>query len=134
MLSRDSLLFEVLRDDIDTELPNNDIPSSQMNQTSKLIYLISYCDHLFEIEKNYIAASNKEQYFRNFSNSFIITRLLKGIHNTYHYYYRNEDSDSILVKKELIKLYQKIKNYRKLLEPENLRINITFINDFLNKK
>ena len=137
MLSRDSLLFEVLRDDIDTDLKDNNVPSSQMNQTSKLIYLISYCSKLFEIEKEYISYANKELYFKNFNNSFIIIRLLKGIHNTNHYFYKNEDDDSLLVKAELTKLYTKILAYANILQqqtPEKLNIDISFIIDFLKKQ
>lgn len=128
MLENDSMLFEVFRDDIDTNLQYNTCPSTKLLQKDRLIYLISYCKQLFKIEQDYIANSDKLKYFRLFGNTFIITRLLKGIQNSVNYYYKKEDDNSIEVKKALQEIFQEMIDYRNNLCKELQNSDPSFIN------
>lgn len=113
MLENDSMLFEVFRDDIDTDLPNNTCLTTRMNQKDKHLYLISYCKQLFEIEKRYIAHSNQREYFRCFGKRFIVSRLIIGIQNSIKYFYKTDEVDYIVVKSALENLINDMLTYRK---------------------
>lgn len=128
MLEKDSILFEIFRDDIDTELPNNIIPTSEMRQTEKMIYLIKYCEHLFSLEKNFICYADKKLYFRSFGGRFVVARLICGLYNSFNNYYRNEDDDYLEVKEALVKLISNMRNYKsELLNADNsLDINLNY--------
>lgn len=129
LLANDSLLLEFFRDDIDTNLPGNKIPSSDMLQTDKLLYLIDYCTHLFEKEQLYISQADKEQYFRWFGGSFVTFRLLQGINNTYKYYYKVKSTDDAQsVKNAVSALFNSMRSYQNELQRmnNNLRIKLSF--------
>lgn len=126
LLAYDSLLLELYRDDIDTTINGNQIPSSKMQQTQKLLYLIEYCTHLFEKEQDYISKADQEQYFRWFGGSFVTFRLLRGINNSYLNYYKREDADAKSVEEAIRTLYEKMVSYKDNLlnKNGNLRINL----------
>ncbi len=129
MLANDSLLFEVYRDDIDTELTHNTVVSSKLSQEEKLIYLINYCMELFEIEKSYIMNADKIRYFSHFNKKFIISRLVEGITNTILYYYKINDSKAINVKTKMAEFYLKIRDYAKELSSSGIDVDLSFLND-----
>ena len=127
LLENDSLLLEFYRDDIDTELSGNEIPSSEMLQTEKLIYLINICKQLFEKEQLFIRDADKKKYFRCFGGGFVTTRLLKGIANTYKYYYKRQDTkDAISVKNALANTVDAIKKYKASLIDDDPSLRIHF--------
>lgn len=130
MLETDSMLLEIYRDDIDTEIEHNTILTSRMNQTDKMIYLIKYCRYLFEKEKHYISLSKKEEYFKMFGNKFIVTRLIKGIKQSFIYFYRKNDENAQFVRKNLFELFDLIEQYKTILKkdfPNSNNIDTSFI-------
>lgn len=133
MFESDSMLFEIFRDDIDTELENNTIPSSKLGKRDKMVYLIKYCNILFDKEKHYISISNQEEYFKMFGNKFIITRLLTGIKQSFVNYYKKNDEDAQIVRKQLLELFERIEQYKILLLNNNEKLNTIDIS-FINKE
>ena len=131
MFENDSMLFEIFRDDIDTTIENNTVISTKLNRKEKMVYLIDYCGLLFEKEKNYIANSNKLDYFKLFNNRFIITRLLTGIKKSFTYYYRKQDENAMFVRKKLLDMFNEIIQYKNKLESTNKElvgiIDVSFI-------
>lgn len=133
LLSRDSLLFEIFRDDIDTNIRGNTIPSTEMSQTEKMLYLINYCEQLFEREKEYIQDADKSRYFEAFGGSFIITRLVKGLQQSFFNYYRRTDEEHYGVREALKELFGNIITYRNELQSidPSLGINLDFMDEQL---
>lgn len=133
LLSRDSLLLEIFRDDIDTNISGNTIPSAEMSQREKMIYLINYCEQLFEREKEYIQVADKSRYFEAFGGSFIITRLVKGLQQSFFNYYRRIDEDYHEVSDALKELFSNIVIYRNHLQSIDslLQINLDFMDEQL---
>lgn len=132
LLANDSLLLEFFRDDIDTNIPGNKVPSADMLQTHKLLYLIDYCTHLFKKEQIYISKADQEQYFRWFGGSFVTFRLLRGIYNTYRYYYKKKDTDDAQSVWDAVNnLFNSMHSYQNnlLATNSNLRINLSFDRD-----
>ena len=124
MLERDSLLLEIYRDDIDTAILRNTIPSYKMTQTEKMIYLIEYCRVEFDKERRYLICADKEEYFRNFGGGFIVSRLIQGLCNTYKYFYRTDDENARVVRKELQSLLDSMWSYANYLKTEANCLNI----------
>ena len=127
LLKNDSLLFEIYRDDIDTDLPDNAVNTASMSQKDRMIYLIKYCEELFYKEKKYIMGANKVQYFRCFGGEFIVSRLVRGLKNSFYYYFKNPDSDAAAVRGELKKLTDDMANYGTQLKAKNPSLSITWI-------
>ena len=129
LLENDSILLEIFRDDIDTSLFGNRTPSAYMTQTDRLKYLIDYCSHLFEIEKNYIRNANQAQYFRTFGGYFLVSRLVRGIKNSIKYYYKKPDNNYLEVRNALSELLDDMAQYKvALLENDNsLQIEVVNI-------
>lgn len=119
LLQNDSLLLEFFRDDIDTDIRQNTVPSAELSQREKTLYLIRYCSSIFQQEQEYICHANKIEYFRNFGNSFVSFRLFRGIYNSFNYFFKRIDDDSNMVKSNLKFLFDQMSAYKeKLLKDE----------------
>lgn len=90
MLSANSLLFEVYRDDIDTEIENNDKISMTLSKTKRIEYCLIYAMHIFGKEAEYIRNCSQKENFENaFGDELVTYILLNGIRQSINIYYRD---------------------------------------------
>lgn len=128
MLSENTLLFELYRDDIDTDIEGNNRITIDMSQTERFIYMIKYVEKLFEIEKDYIVKADGmlNRYTQLFGNHFIITPLLEGIGRNITAYYGKKDEEFFKVRSLLITLLKKVKSYSDMFNSNNaIRIELS---------
>lgn len=88
MLGLNSLLMQVYRDDIDTDLESNDVGTVNLNPVSRILYIIQYVRALFEIEAGYLRLVNdKEKYYTSMGSQFATVILMRGIKESIDTYY-----------------------------------------------
>ncbi|MBD5455027.1 MAG: hypothetical protein HDR23_00860 [Lachnospiraceae bacterium] len=88
MLGLNSLLMQVYRDDIDTDLENNDVGTVNLNPVNRILYIIQYVRGLFEIEAGYLRLVNdKEKYYTSMGSQFATVILMRGIKESIDTYY-----------------------------------------------
>lgn len=99
MLEKGSIIMEFYRDDIDTELLNNDKISTDLSQTDKFIYLQQLIMQWLDLESSFIqnAMSNIDEYIRCFGNNYIISGLIMGLLISFQKYYKTKDQDYLTV-------------------------------------
>ena len=95
MLNKNTLYFNIIRDDIDTELEFNDTLSRDLSEIQKLQYYLNYIKVLFQKEKAYISAANRslKTYIKAFGNELIISILLEGFVETITTYFTDKNRD-----------------------------------------
>lgn len=130
LLSESSFLFEIYRDDIDTQLPNNQICSLQMSKFDVLKYLIEYIEVLFEIEKQYIqkASGRFNLYIERFGHHFLVSDLLEGIvrSTTRYFSYDFSTPEFCRLKIQISTLFENISKYsNSLFEQHAIDITIS---------
>lgn len=92
LLSQNAVLLELYRDDIYTNLENNDKLTSQLSTKALFEYLINYTNELFQWEKRNIgnAITNLEKYQELLGSEFITVIILEGIVKNLGAYFKNE--------------------------------------------
>lgn len=123
-----SYLFEVLRDDIDTDnIEYSHVPTEKLQTKDRLLYLIRYTKYLFnEFEKVYIqkALNSIGKYQQFFGNKFIVGILLEGVAKSIESYYRIKDAEYENVRDELCSLIKDIKEYEVRIRASGSSISI----------
>lgn len=88
MLGFNSLLLQVYRDDIDTNLEYNDIGTLNLNSVNRILYIIQYARILFDIEAGYLRiVKDKKKYYISMGDRFATVILMKGIKESINTYY-----------------------------------------------
>lgn len=88
MLGLNSLLLQVYRDDIDTNLEYNDIGTVNLSPVKRILYLIQYVRKLFGIEMEYLRiVKDKKKYYTSMGKQFVTVVLMKGIKESIDTYY-----------------------------------------------
>lgn len=133
LLSQNAVLLELYRDDIYTDILNNDKLTSQLNTYDLFEYLIDYLCVLFQYEKRNInnAINNLEKYQELLGNEFICVTLLEGIVKNLGTYFRDRGN-------QYSKLIDKVRMIRdemqKYADALNHKRSILFyISEYLNK-
>ncbi len=105
MLQYNSLLFQVYRDDIDTEIENNNIPTQELSVYSRIEYCISYTECLFKRERKLLGfVVDKSDYIDNFGEKLATVVLMEGISQSIERYFTNETEE----KRKIFELYNTI--------------------------
>lgn len=105
MLKTNSLLLEVYRDDIDTELENNDILTVNLSNYNKIKYCLQYCDTIYKKEAIYIRnCRDKNIFAQKFGLEIPIVVLMNGIKDSISIYF----TDNANERDDLIKMYNEI--------------------------
>lgn len=133
LLSQNAVLLELYRDDIYTNLPNNDKVTSQLSTNALFEYLISYLEELFQCEKRNIsnAITNLEKYQELLGNEFITVILLEGIAKNLGAYFKREGNMYDEMMNKVRKVRDDMLEYSKALEAKT---GIYFtISDYLRK-
>jgi len=118
LLSHSSLLFEIYRDDIDTNIENNTICSEKLSRFDVISYLIQYINVLFLIEKEYISKAEGKfvHYVKMFGDSFLVSPLLAGVGKTisrfFSYDYGCEEYKSL--KSMFIDIVKELNSYSEI--------------------
>ena len=100
MLSFNSLLLEIYRDDIDTELDDNDKLTQKMPKNSVLSYCLKYIEYLFNKEKKILEfVKDKSVYLDTIGKEIATVVLLQGIRQSLNVYFID------FTKKETLDLY-----------------------------
>lgn len=106
MLSHNTLLFTVYRDDIDTNIEKHDIPTLDMPMSDRMHYCLSYIDYLADIEFDLFRSIKDYGNYRNVLGSeLVVAILMKGMRETIKTYYTN----TTLAKCELVQQYQSVR-------------------------
>jgi hypothetical protein len=112
MLEKNALLLLVYRDDIDTDLDNNDKSTITLSMAKSIQYCIKYIDHLFEIEINLSKnIKNKEKYIYNMGNKLPTVVLMNGIRESILRYFSDKKQnweETVLIYN---KLAEKMRDY-----------------------
>lgn len=113
LLEDNSVLLEVYRDDIEIDIPDNNIPTSSLFPFERFTYIIKLLHVLFTIEKQNIAQSlwNLEDYLENIGNEFIVQHLLHGIVNSIETYYGEKDENHHSIVRDLKELINDMISY-----------------------
>lgn len=114
LLATNGVLMEIYRDDVATEIKNNDKISSELNATERFIYSLNMVEWLFGIEQSIAVQCfwNIKKYIDYIGKSFISTHILLGVASNIKLYYtenKTEQQDEVVGKIETIT--NKMKNY-----------------------
>ncbi len=95
LFAQNALLIELYRDDIITDLDNNDKLTCRLTEKETLEYLLRYSKVLFEYEKGYIRSAGEtlNLYQEYFGEEFITAMILEGIIKNIKSYYPDRDSE-----------------------------------------
>ena len=105
MLKSNSLLFEAYRDDIDTELEDNDMLTLKLSKFKRIKYCLQYTSYLFRKEIYYLRNNaDKSIYVERLGVDIGTVVLMEGLRESILVYY-NFDSQE---KKLLTELYNNI--------------------------
>ena len=93
LLPQNALLLELYRDDIVTDLVNNDKLTYELTEKEILDYLLNYLKTLFDYEKGYIrnAGETLDRYIEFFGDEFIVSMILEGIVKNIKSYYPDSE-------------------------------------------
>jgi hypothetical protein len=134
LLSGSAVLQEIYRDDIYTDLQNNDRLSSQLSQDARFEYLLNYLEVLFQIEKRNIANAipNLKKYQELLGEDFITVPLLEGVVKNLDSYYREDKTAYTDLMNSALYLRDEMKCYAQDMEK---KYGVRFVvSDFLEKK
>lgn len=128
LLSQNALLLELYRDDIYTNLENNDKLTSDLNTDELMMYLVDYVSYLFQCEQKYIgnAISCLERYQELFGEELIVVPLFEGIIKNIRAFYPKRDDEYQNLMKRIRNQINKIKEYIDMIENEQgIRFSIS---------
>ena len=109
MLQYNSLLLSVYRDDIDTELENNDKPTTELSTTNRLDYCMKYIDYLIEKEMDLFRQTKSyKDFIEKFGTTLATQVLLSGIEQSIITYYQKPSSEKIKMINKYNELGEKI--------------------------
>lgn len=129
LLEQNSLLFKLYRDDIDTNLENNEKTTISLSEFSSLKYCLEYTVVLFKKEQHYISnVKDISRYQRYFGNEYLIYPLIKGLKQTIEKYYKEKtDLEYIFLKTRMNNLIDDINKYSEILK-DNIGLTFQSIN------
>ena len=128
-LSDNSMMYELFRDDIDSDIFNAINKSSEMSFFERMEFLVTYTHFLFrEREREYILRAitqNKlEMYLEYFDDRFITSRILEGVTKSVLRYYKSKGSEYNTILSQIDNLVYEMSDYSSRLEKEQ-HIKIT---------
>ncbi len=136
LLSKNAVLLELYRDDIYTDIPNNDKLTVELSTVDVFDYLLKFLQTCYNLEKNNIgcAIPNLELYQENVGNEYITSTLLEGVLKNISAYFKNKDDSYNNLIKKVFEIYNDMCNYSDSIYIKyNIRFNIsTYISDFFN--
>ncbi len=133
LFSKNAVLLELYRDDIYTDLPNNDKLTSRMSTDLIFEYLLNYLNLYFKLEKKYIGSAipDLEKYQVLIGTEFITSVFLEGVSKNINTYYKNQGPEYDCLMAKVFELRDNMLDYSKALQEE---YNIGFsISNYLNR-
>lgn len=113
-------MLELYRDDIYTDIDNNDKVTSDLNTNELMTYLIDYVMYLFQCEQKYIssAISCLERYQELFGEELIVVPLLEGIVKNVRAFYPEREEEYQKLMNRIKELVKKMNHYISVIENE----------------
>ena len=103
MLSYNALLFTTYRDDIVTDIEDNDIPTLDMSMGDRICYCLTYIDYLASKEiELFRCVLNYKNYKNVLGNELVVVILMKGMKETIKTYFK----DSTPEQQEIMQRYR----------------------------
>lgn len=132
LLSNNSALMDLFRDDFEADLRNNDVLTSEMQVFQRFEYSINLLVLLFDIEKRNIAQAlwDIHKYTDIIGHSFICEHILAGVINSIISYYRNNNGEREKIKELVNPLINEMRDYAVVI---NKRYGECFNTDGLDK-
>ena len=117
MLEDNSVLMEVYRDDIETNIEKNDVLTYDLSSFDKFVYLLRYLEEHFSFEKRMIAQAlfAPDEYIENIGNSFITAHLLTGLIRNYRTYFSSKGKEAEIVLSMINSLVSTMNEYAEKL-------------------
>ena len=130
LFKRSAVLLELYRDDICTELADNDKLTCELGQDKVFEYLLHYVKWLFQCEKANIANAtlNLDKYQEVFGNEFIVCDLLEGIARNLSTYYQDDKSPGRSLLQEVCDIQKDMSEYATLIN-QKYRVKFVLTND-----
>lgn len=113
MLRKNALYFNIVRDDIDTNLHNNQNISAKLSESEKLIYFFEYIKTIFEKEKMFISAARNQlkKYHNAFGCNLITSLLLESFVQSAKTFFTAQKTDSDGLIQNFCIFYAEVENY-----------------------
>lgn len=145
LLSRNAVLLELYRDDIYTELSNNDKLTSELSTAEVFDYLLDYMNICFQIEMRNIgdAIPDLSKYQETVGSKYITSILLEGVVRNITAYFGDTNDIFEKLKSKWIKICKNMMNYSEDISkrynvkfdiPNYLETNIDIKIDCINNK
>lgn len=128
LFEKNALLLELYRDDIYTDIKNNDKLTYEMSAYEIIKYLLEYILVLFNMEQQYIRnATHCLSDFKDaFGTEFLVSPLLEGVVKNIRAYYPNRDAEYKELMLSAKDIVQQMKEYsNKLFERYNIKFTIS---------
>lgn len=105
--------MELYRDDIYTDLPDNDKLTSDLSTTKVFSYFLNYIDICFTTEKNTIGSiiPMLENYQKQVGNTFISEKLLIGVYKNLYSYFKDKGGDFENLNVKVKSIHEKMRLY-----------------------
>lgn len=124
LLEANSLLFQTYRDDIDTNIEENDILTLQLSKYKRIKYCLQYCEYLFCKETAYIVrAKSKKLFMECFGEKVSVVILMLGLRESINIYFSRDSNERDESRKAYNALARKINIF---LEQINNRESLDF--------
>jgi hypothetical protein len=128
LFEKNALLLELYRDDIYTDIKNNDKLTYDMSTYEIIKYLLEYILELFHMEQQYIrdATHCLSGFIDAFGTEFLISPLLEGIVKNIRAYYPKRDAEYEELMLDVKRIVQQMNDYsNKLFEKYSIRFTIS---------
>ena len=117
MLGANSLLMQVYRDDIDTDLEDNDIPTLKLPKWKRIDYCIRYINNLFIREKRlFDMITNLDLYFEKMGYELAVVVLMRGIRESIVTYFERDHYNKTNITRSYNTLAKEINHFLDDLE------------------
>lgn len=120
MLKYNSLLLEVYRDDIDTNLENNEKSTVSLYVIDRIKYCLDYVEHIHNREQMLMSlVGNKKGYIENLGSELAVVVLMKGIRQSIITYFSDATEKRALIVGKYNQIAGKINKSIRLINENN---------------
>ena len=113
-----ALLLELYRDDLYTDLENNNKLTYDLSAYEIIKYLLEYIFGLFQKEQQYIRSAIHclNQYQESFGSDYIVAPLLEGVIKNIRSYYPNREAEFYKLMQKAEDIIKSMNEYSRMIE------------------
>lgn len=124
MLKLSSLLLEVYRDDIDTDLKNNNVLTIELPEKDRIDYCLDYVDHLSVSEQMLLSyVDNIQAYIEKLGDELAVYIIMEGLRSSIVAYFSDDNQNKLSIVSKYNYLTNKINDSIGLI---NEKYNVRF--------